>query len=825
MPMHLRRLLGAFAVLACACGGSGGGGFGVCANSPLSVATGPAQSAAKRATIQLDGSASGGQGSVAYLWHLEAAPAGSKASLSSATSQRPTFVADQAGIYVASLLVKDACGSATASTVVTVENRPPVASAGPDRNALPGDQVTLDGTASADPDLDDIVYRWSLVSRPVGSSAALSSASAAAPTFVPDRFGTYVAVLTVSDGQDSSAPAAVVVQVGVTGAGGNCAPAAPPVAVVGPDQTIFSGVQLDGSRSTTGRAGALTYKWTIASAPAGSSPTLSNSAGAQPSFFVDRPGVYVVTLVVNDGCVDSAPASVKVTRLNNPPSASVFVSNSPVPILVPVAFNVFASDFDNDPLTYQWQVVTAPAGSTAAFTNPKQQNAGFAPDLPGNYTVSLVVSDGTASSTPAIASFAAANLPPVAVVGPDQAASPGATVTLDGSASQDPSRRTLGFAWTLQGPAGSAATLIGAATAKPSFVPDVPGAYRALLTVSAGGLSAQASTTVAVWPPVVRLAHRVVDADYSAALDRLVMVAADPNALYLYDPRTKTETTIALPLPPASVSLGADGLFAVVAHDSAASYVDLAGAAVVRTLAFTGDLALAVLGDNAFVYAFPRAPVTDHIRMLAQPLAGGPETTVTSVSLTGAPHPKVRSGAGALYLTSGAQFSFTTIEKYSLAGGTPALVPLVGIPFFAPECGNLWLSEAATRIFNRCGVVLRASSAAADDLTSAGALQHAGPEILLRHLSDSTAAGEVSAVASADAQFFNPPDDQTLRRWNANGLTLMETAPFPDEQVGAFLFRWHGRFVFYRSDGSERYVVLQLDPGAGVVQDFGVVTF
>jgi hypothetical protein len=35
----------------------------------------------------------------------------------------------------------------------------------------------------------------------------------------------------------------------------------------------------------------------------------------------------------------------------------------------------------------------------------------------------------------------------------------------------------------------------------------------------------------------------------------------------------------------------------------------------------------------------------------------------------------------------------------------------------------------------------------------------------------------------------------------------------------------YGRFVFYRSDGSERYVVMQLDQAAAVVQDFGIATY
>jgi hypothetical protein len=98
--------------------------------------------------------------------------------------------------------------------------------------------------------------------------------------------------------------------------------------------------------------------------------------------------------------------------------------------------------------------------------------------------------------------------------------------------------------------------------------------------------------------------------------------------------------------------------------------------------------------------------------------------------------------------------------------------------------------------------------------------------LLLRHLSDSRAAGEVSAVASANDPFaFSPPDDGTLRRWAADGLTQRESLVLPTEVAGAGTVRWLGRFVFYRSDGSERYVLMQLDPAAGALQDFGYVVF
>jgi len=815
-------------LLACGCGGSAQPGSDACKATTLAAVAGPAQSPAKHATVQLEGAATGAHSDVSYSWRLEAIPAGSTASLATPGSAHSTFTADQSGVYVASLVVQDSCGSsAPASTVITVANRAPIASAGPDLHIPgPGVELTLDGGTSSDPDQDPLSYQWSLVSKPPNSTATLSNASAKAPKLVPDQFGTYIAILTVSDGATTSAPVATVVQVGVTGPSGTCVPAAAPVAVPGPDQTISfpSTVRFDGTQSTSGR-GALTYRWSVASSPPGSAVSFDNPSSPQPNIFVSRSGIYVLTLVVNDGCVDSAPATVKLTRLNNPPSAGIFFIFSPVPIQLPITLQSSAFDFDGDPLSFRWQVVSAPAGSVAALSDVASAAPSFAPDLPGSYTVSLVVSDGASSSFPSTMTFTAANLPPVAATGPSQEGRAGVAVTLDGSASQDPSHRPLGFAWTLQGPRGSAATLTSPNSAQASFVPDVTGIYRAQLTVSAGGLSSQAATTVAVWPAVTRLAHRVVDAAYSTALDRVVMVAADPSALYVHDPVSHAEVAVPLRFAPASVSLSGDGLFAVVAHDSFVTYVDLQAAAAITTLPFTGDMGLAVLGDNAFVYAFPRGPPSDHVRVLAQPLAGGTETSVTSNSLIGTPRARVRTGAGALYLTNDPGFfGFASIEKYDLGGGKPVLLP-PGPGANLSSCGNLWLSEAGTRIFNRCGAVLRASSVPADDLTAAGTLGLPNSGLLLRSVSDSTAAGEISALASPDPSFFGGTDDRTLRRWSSDGLVQLESAPLPSELVGASSFPWNGRFVFYRSDGSERYVVLQLDPAASALQDFGMVTF
>ncbi|MGV3585557.1 MAG: PKD domain-containing protein [Adhaeribacter sp.] len=71
--------------------------------------------------------------------------------------------------------------------------------------------------------------------------------------------------------------------------------------------------------------------------------------------------------------------------------------------------------------------------------------------------------------------------------GPDQNVQTGQTVTLNGSGSKDGENKTFTYAWAFtQKPTGSQATLTNAATATPTFVPDLPGDYELELTIGNG---------------------------------------------------------------------------------------------------------------------------------------------------------------------------------------------------------------------------------------------------------------------------------------------------------------------------------------------------
>ena len=83
------------------------------------------------------------------------------------------------------------------------------ANAGAGQYATVGALVTLDGSASKADVGRTLNYAWTLTSKPAGSSAVLSSATADKPTFTADTAGTYLASLTVNDGRLSSSTATV----------------------------------------------------------------------------------------------------------------------------------------------------------------------------------------------------------------------------------------------------------------------------------------------------------------------------------------------------------------------------------------------------------------------------------------------------------------------------------------------------------------------------------------------------------------------------------------------------------------------------------------
>lgn len=358
--------------------------------------------------VVLDGSLSSDVDgdTLAFVWAFESQPSGSTATLTNADTVQATFVPDSIGTYVARLTVNDGRGGTASDTVeirTVAANRAPQANAGEDQSVAVGDLVTLDGSASTDPDSDPLQYRWSFVSRPSGSGATLHDENTPTPSFTVDRAGDFVVQLIVNDGALDSEPDTVLVSSSNT----------PPVANAGNDVTAEVGeaVVLDGSASHDANGDALSFFWSIVARPNSSNAELASELTPTPRLTVDEAGLYVVQLIVNDGTIDSAPDSVLITVEGTPNRAPITGTDSHVvPFETSVVLDVLVndSDPDGDPL-----VIDSVTGPVAGDASIEGQSIRYTPRAgytgPDNFQ--YTVSDGRGGTSNGLVSITVAPPP------------------------------------------------------------------------------------------------------------------------------------------------------------------------------------------------------------------------------------------------------------------------------------------------------------------------------------------------------------------------------------------------------------------------------
>lgn len=147
-----------------------------------------------------------------YQWELTQTPEGSAAKLRKADRVRTAFKIDKSGEYVAKLLVTDTQGVVSEPQIVEIHvplNRAPVARIGEVISQMKaGDNLTVYGNASKDPEGAQISYHWSLLFKPAASQASLT-VNGDSSSFLFDVDGSYTVQLIVSDGELDSEPATV----------------------------------------------------------------------------------------------------------------------------------------------------------------------------------------------------------------------------------------------------------------------------------------------------------------------------------------------------------------------------------------------------------------------------------------------------------------------------------------------------------------------------------------------------------------------------------------------------------------------------------------
>jgi len=248
---------------------------------------GNAQTVAEGIQVTLDGSNSRDPDGniVSYQWVQTTGPT---VSLSDPAAVKPSFtsptIVSTGAALTFDLTVTDSLGLKSTDTAivnVTNGNLPPVANAGGNRTVNEGIQVTLNGSASNDPDGTIVSFQWVQVG---GPAVSLANAASATPAFTAPNVGPNGAALTfrltvIDDGGLQAVDTSIVNVSWVN---------QPPTADAGSDQIGAYGIEegntvaMDGSGSSDPDDGIAAYLWEQTGA--GPSVTLSDPTSVRPTF-------------------------------------------------------------------------------------------------------------------------------------------------------------------------------------------------------------------------------------------------------------------------------------------------------------------------------------------------------------------------------------------------------------------------------------------------------------------------------------------------------------------------------------------------------------
>lgn len=275
-------------------------------NSAPVAHAGHDQTAEVNTEVTLDASASSDidGNPLRYTWNLLSAPNGSQALIKAVHNPTPTFKIDQAGNYVAQLVVHDALSDSAPDTMtISTTNSPPIAHPGSAYSPALFSDITLDGTQSADPDQHPINYHWAMIHKPAKSEARLDNFQSSTPHFNVDQPGDYIIQLRVHDGQLASQPKNISFN------SFNTKPSAK-IEVdkrsSPPHLKFKSSAVIDADRQR------LTYQWALLYKPQDSKAELDNLTSTTTTLNSDVSGTYIVQLLVSDGIEISTPETLKV---------------------------------------------------------------------------------------------------------------------------------------------------------------------------------------------------------------------------------------------------------------------------------------------------------------------------------------------------------------------------------------------------------------------------------------------------------------------------------------------------------------------------------
>ncbi len=284
----------------------------------------------------------------------------------------------------------------------------------------------------------------------------------------------------------------------------------PPVAHIAATPTSGDApllVAFDASASSDVNGDVLTYHWDFGD---------GNSAiGITANHTFTNPGIYQVTLTVNDGNGGTDIETVNITVIDatpQPPTANLVANPTNGGAPLTVAFDASGStDPNGDVLTYSWDFGDGNSGAGA--------NINHTYTTIGIYTATLTVNDGNGGTDSETVNITVTNTAPTAnFTATPTFGQPPLYVTFDASSSTDANGDNLTYSWNFGD--GTSGTGITANHTYPS-----EGVYTVTLTVNDGNGGTATKTTnitVSLTTCSVSLKYRTFDNSSSGAMDNQI---------------------------------------------------------------------------------------------------------------------------------------------------------------------------------------------------------------------------------------------------------------------------------------------------------------
>jgi hypothetical protein len=319
-------------------------------------------------------------------------------------------------------------------------------------------------------------------------------------------------------------------------------------------------------------------------------------------------------------------------------------------------------------------------------------------------------------------------------------------------------------------------------------------------TVTMAGLTYTVTQDAAAAPgvnPVTVSPVRPVAADYSTALDRMILVSSNPNLLTILDAATGNSQAVPLAMPPTALSISTDGRHAAVGHDGRISYVNLANQTVEKILPVTTTV-FALALSTTDIFAFPLRDQWEAIRVVN--IASGIETLWNWV-YAGSTAGKISPNGKYLYLNS--------TKRYDITQPLPSAFDATGT-----SSPRQWFSQDGSRLFSGSGQAFRLSDVASQDLQYNGTLESGG----LSAVADSSVQQATAVVATGST------NDTAIQFFAQQYLAAIGSIAIPKFTSGANSYAAHGRYLFWNAAGNRLYAVVQADPDSGFLNDYAIYT-